>query len=80
MIPVKISIHLVEAMFAHEYGAALRKYRVERKFSQDYLGVLVGAHRNTACRWERGTTTPSVFEHYLLCEHLPGLRGWRAKT
>jgi DNA-binding XRE family transcriptional regulator len=47
---------MTEPEFWHKYAHRIRQQRRLHKFSQRHLGELVGVHRNTIDRWERGLT------------------------
>ena len=42
-------------------GLILKELRKERGLSQEELGGLVGTEGNVISRWERGTSTPSLY-------------------
>lgn len=51
-----------------EPNARLRHYRLQRHWSQKELAQLLGTTYLTVCRWENGTTSPSLFFRKQLCE------------
>ena len=50
-----------ELAFNDAYAATLRRLRLKQRLSRRRLGAIVGVHRNTIERWERGAAMPSIW-------------------
>lgn len=57
-----------------QLGAAIAAARAAAGLSLADVGELVGVHRQTVHRWERGDQAPDAWHWAVLCSHLRGLR------
>jgi DNA-binding XRE family transcriptional regulator len=49
-------------------GTALRAWRVERNWSQEYVAKAIHSKKSSVSQWECGDRVPSVMNAVLLCE------------